>query len=283
MLFPTFLTTSGRLGSGQVGWPHHASGAVVSGQVASGAVLGAAGGGARTVASGTLGALDFGSGSVVSGSVASGQVGQFHVASGAVTSGRLGVTGSPASGNILQADFSWVAQTGGTWKRLATATASASAAVDFTGLSGSYAAYLVVFSHVAPATDAVAFWLRTSSNGGSSYDSGASDYRWAGGSATGTPAQGGIGDNADAQIELTNNVGNAANETVSGFVLLCNPSAARYGTVAYLLTGVTNAGLVYTIHGGGQRASAADVDAIRFLMSSGNIAGGQFDLYGLAI
>lgn len=281
MLFPTFLTTSGRLGSGQVGWPHHASGAVVSGQVASGAVLGAAGGGARTVASGTLGALDFGSGSVVSGSVASGQVGQFHVASGAVTSGRLGVTGSPASGCVLQADFSWVAQTGGTWKRLATATASNSATVDFTLPSG-YTAYLLTLSYVSPQTDADVPRIRTSSNGGSSFDSGASDYCWVFTGVNTSAAVGTQADVADNQIVLSTNVGNAAGEELSGRIYIYRPSAAAQIGMDFWVQMKTSAGLFYNRYGSGRRLSAADVDAIRFLFFSGNIASGQFDLYGLS-
>jgi hypothetical protein len=41
------------------------------------------------------------------------------------------------------------------------------------------------------------------------------------------------------------------------------------------------AGNIHWAATGGMRRSAADVDAIRFLFSSGNIASGEFRLYGI--
>ena len=59
---------------------------------------------------------------------------------------------------------------------ISTATASNSASVSFTGLTSQYDEYEIQFTSVLPQTDAAALCLRTSTNGGSSYDSGASDY-----------------------------------------------------------------------------------------------------------
>jgi hypothetical protein len=173
------------------------------------------------------------------------------------------------------------------WTKLATAVASNSATIDFTGLSSSYNAYKVVLSNVAPATNSVNLYLRTSTNNGSSYDAGASDYYW--GVFTVTAPNGGTGGTgpgagtAAAQMRLNfSALGNGANKATGGIVYIYRPSAAAYCQVNWMLNSYTDGLFLDQQYGGGVRLAAADVDAIRFLMSSGNIAAGQFDLYGLA-
>lgn len=170
---------------------------------------------------------------------------------------------------------------------ISTATASSSASISFTGLSSTYSQYVIVVSGLAPATDAVNFWMRTSTNGGVSYDSGASDYGWANGvrafDTTGT--SNGDGDDADSQILLTDDtdatLGNAANEISSYTIWLENPSAAQYFQMNYQGVVTTPVGVRLRIVGAGSRLTAADVDAVQFTMSSGNISTGTFKLYGL--
>lgn len=325
MAFWEQVTYSGNLLSGQVGPRHLAQNSLWSGHAGSGLIMGSLGGGPFHIASGTLGPNDLGSGAVRSGAVASGQIGNFHLSSGSVTSGRLGVTGTPSSGYILQADFSWIPQAGGgaptdaeylvgtangslsaervvtdttgttgiawdlgtagqakatatnagKWIRLATATASNSATIDFTGLTSAYAAYLVVWAHVAPATDGAALCLRTSTDGGSTYDSGAGNYAYYNLNDA---------DSASAtEIRIQpSGTGNAANEHTSGVMYINNPSAAQYCTIIWEDANRDSAGTFTSNQGAGQRLAAADVDAIRFLFSSGNIASGRIDLYGLA-
>lgn len=165
---------------------------------------------------------------------------------------------------------------------LNTATASTSATIDFTLPSG-YFAYVVMISHLAPVTDNAAVWLRTSTDGGSTYDSGASDYIWmflytADSALTTAQAS---GDAADAQFILAGNVGNSTNETFSAEVLIMDPSASKPCTIfwdGHYATGTPNH---VQNRGWGRRYAAADVNAIRFVMSTGNIASGAFRLYGL--
>src|SRR3990167_8133940 len=64
----------------------------------------------------------------------------------------------------------------GNWIKISSATASASATINFTGLTNTYSTYVVTISNLAPATDATTLWMRTSTDGGASYDAGASDY-----------------------------------------------------------------------------------------------------------
>ena len=167
---------------------------------------------------------------------------------------------------------------------LQSATATDDATIDFVLTSPANAdffAYVVVWSHVAPASDNVEFHLRTSTDGGATYDAGASDYRWANSGAT--DAAGGItqGDGADTDIRLQNAAGNAANETQSGYMFLYLPSSAAYGTVSGQNAGEDLNGNVNIRSFVGKRISAAEVNAIRFFFSSGAVASGEFRLYGL--
>lgn len=172
---------------------------------------------------------------------------------------------------------------------LATATASSSASISFTGLSSAYFKYILVIDTLIPATDDSILYLRTDSNNGASFDSGASDYAYVGnlyffnGSSVVTDA---IGSSADSFIALSGNdstsgVGNGATEGVSGTVTIINPSSSNYTTTIAHLAQVTADGEIGVLSATGQRLSAAAVDAVQLLYSSGNIASGVVKLYGV--
>jgi len=167
---------------------------------------------------------------------------------------------------------------------LATADASSDAAVEFTQLDDTkYDAYEIVLNNVIPATDDVHLYIRTSTDGGSSYDSGASAYGW---EARGGGANVG-NDQADNAIRLTdtgtaNAVGSAAGEGgVSGRLFLPGPNLAKNTMISFELTIQNAAGNIIKVSGGGARLSAADVDAVQILFASGNIESGTITLYGL--
>lgn len=169
----------------------------------------------------------------------------------------------------------------GAWSYIGAVTASASATVEFTGLSSTYFMYMFVLQDVAPATDGVEFWFRTSTDGGSTFDSGASNYWWVQNYFYLT-TDGGIGSSGDTQIELAYNVGSSTNESVTGIVYLINPSSATHTRMSWSLQDIRADAVPTAFDGQGGRLSAADVDAVQFLMSSGNIASGTFKLYGLS-
>lgn len=170
---------------------------------------------------------------------------------------------------------------GGSWVFLASATASASASLTFTSsIDSTYDHYVFVCVSIRPTTDGAFLWLRTSTNGGSSYDSGASDYEWNMGSQGGNSFSSG-----DTKIQITYasvGIGNAAGEAgYDANVTLCNPSAT-------LNTQVRTSGAMYRsdsftadMTGAGVRKSAADVDAVQFLMSTSTIASGSIYMYGI--
>lgn len=185
--------------------------------------------------------------------------------------------------------LSWTAppSSGGSWVLISSGTASSSASLSFTGLSSTYSAYAAVLTNILPATDNVELYMRTSTNNGSSYDSGASNYVWKGeanyGSGAGTYASYG---GAATYIGLTSTsasyqASNSAGEGWCGTVNIYQPSAVNKCKVRYSGAYIATTGVFTFIDGAGYRDTAADVDAIQFLFSSGNIASGTIYLYGL--
>lgn len=154
----------------------------------------------------------------------------------------------------------------------------------------SYTAYKALEIHLTnliPATDDVNFWCRLSTNGGSSYDAAAGNYMWVyRGFIT---ASADTSSSSDTEIELmasttgTTKVGNGAAEGLSCVVRLTDPANAAIKTRVHAVGGYYAAldrpAVFQTL---GYRITAQDTDAIRFLFSSGNIASGQWALYGNA-
>lgn len=172
---------------------------------------------------------------------------------------------------------------------LATKTASASATLDFTEFNNAvYKWYEFEFDGLLPATDTATLRMRFSTNAGSSYDAGASDYSY--GNVvmedSGTPQN----DNSSGAtfISLHNGysggLGNAAGELgVTGTIKLYGAgSAASKTKVSGLLLAENAAGRLASSSVSGRRMTAQDTDAVRFLMSAGNITSGTIRMYGLA-
>jgi hypothetical protein len=178
---------------------------------------------------------------------------------------------------------------------LAEQVASASATLDFTtrtapGQSGAiiqtdFDEYLIEFLNCVPATNATSFRLRTSTNGGSSYDSTANDYHWSG-HVTVQNADGNVGSNTDTAIQLAGSISNTtASGGTSGSFRLVNPLGTTHHKMVHgkaLNNSTSNAGLLMVQDMAGARVSTADVDALRFMMASGNITSGVVRIYGIA-
>lgn len=176
--------------------------------------------------------------------------------------------------------------TGGNLVKIGTATASSSASIEFTDLSSTYFLYILRYNDLLPATDATTLYFRTSTDNGSTFDSGASDYAWNALLISETGAPTGYDDIADGLIEImgpaasSDEMGSGANETGSGVIYIYNPSAVKYTFINFLGNYINEASQGIKFNGGGYRQSAADVDAVQLLMDSGNIASGTFVLYG---
>lgn len=164
---------------------------------------------------------------------------------------------------------------------ISTATASSSATIEFTGLTSTYFMYKIIFSNLLPASNST-LYLRTSTNGGSTWDSGASNYNWRYMQTTVAGSTTASGNSSDSQIEILSSLSSAANEQSCGIIDIYNPLATGYCRMIMYGHRFGSATNQTTQHGGAARLAAADVDAIQLLMSTGNIATGTFKLYGLA-
>ena len=190
---------------------------------------------------------------------------------------------------LLQGDGAWVTPTPATTpglKFINSTDISDAATYNFTAVdASSYDAYHFLLQNVIPVTDNVQFHARTSSNGGSSYDSGGSDYAWQNEQwATYTRLD------ADAEILLTGNtsgtaytVGSAADEPgLAGWIWLIGPHLTSFTAVSSCLNMKSASAYYIGNECFAYRLEAADVDAFQLYFSSGNIESGTITAYGIA-
>ena len=172
---------------------------------------------------------------------------------------------------------------------LGTATASASTSIDIHSggdidatIDSTYEQYLLIFSNVHSTVDGDELYYRSSSDGGSTFDSGATDYKYYNFHGVSGSAITDIDDTGQAFVELNRNIGNAAGESASGYLYLHSPAATDSFTKVNYFTAIDqSSGQFGVTFGGAARQSAADVDGIRIYMPGGNIASGEFKFYGI--
>jgi hypothetical protein len=172
---------------------------------------------------------------------------------------------------------------------LATFTASSSATIDIV-LSkwlSLYDRFEIDFEDVQAASNNAAFHLRTSTNGGATYDSGSSDYKWVWERLkVGThDINASSGDDKIVMISNDDSQGlsNVVGETAAGTVDLNNPRASAPAKVSWRTIHVPDnaASFIDRYDGVGVRSAAANVDAVRLFPSIGNITSGDFRLFGV--
>jgi hypothetical protein len=163
--------------------------------------------------------------------------------------------------------------------------ASASTTLDFTSFNASlYDSYVFKFMNILTGADAGRLEVRTSTNGGSTYDSGASDYTYAYQTSEHTSGDttGGNGSIGNTSIQVISNIGTAAGEFgASGTLNVHGAHLAAKTVITFDSVHQNFAGAIISQTGGGTRQSAADVDAIRFLNVAGTFASGTITMYGL--
>ena len=145
--------------------------------------------------------------------------------------------------------------------------------------NATYTSYFVVCSGVTVTTNNDDMYLRTSSNGGSTFDSGGSDYTTQNILATATYVI--AVEITEGRIEVdTHNIGNAANKGTSGIWEIRNPVDTEYTYVGYTFGVIYGSGTTGWQSGEGVRKSAADVDAVQVGVVTGTMDAGTFKLYG---
>ena len=167
---------------------------------------------------------------------------------------------------------------------LATATASTSTSIDFaSSIDSTYDEYEIHIIQLDPSVDGVELFFRTSTDGGSNYDAGASNYNWVVLSRyDATDAN--TNSTGDTEISLTGTgafIGTNAGEAASGVIKLYHPSDAAYTRISYNMAYSTSGAETVITTGTGMRLSAADVDAVRIIPASGTLITGEFKLYGV--
>lgn len=184
--------------------------------------------------------------------------------------------------NALETDI-----TGALSRRLiSTRTIAGDASLDFTSavLTAASGMYEIEFDNVVPATSNSFLSLRTSTDGGSTFDAGSTDYEWAGHSAI--AAVGGTTDNvvygelSRSSILLTTQgtSNTSADGGLSGTVKIKGIGQSRKASFIGESLGRSQAGSLTRDTIGGFRKSTTAVNGLRLLMNTGAMSG-TFSLY----
>lgn len=205
------------------------------------------------------------------------------------TGAQQSVSGVGTSGQVLTSNGAgalptWQAAAGGgggAWTYVSGSTASNSSSIDFTGLSSSYIMYRIVMTDVHSASDFPDMLLRTSTDNGTTWDSGATDYSYTGSYNGDDSSSTGSNSTGNSKIVIARELGTATNEHVNGMIDIYNPSGTNYTMIRSSIVQHNYNGVLFRAEVAAQRESAADVDGVRILLDGANIASGSFKLYGL--
>ena len=184
---------------------------------------------------------------------------------------------------------------GGALVHINTLTASSSATLSFVDgtsdvvLDNTYRTYIFKFINMHPATDGVHFSFQGNAAGGSGFDetitstaffaqhreddtSTSLDYRGDDDLAQSTSFQ-----------RLSESLGNANDESLSGELYLFNPSDTTF-TKHFIakINYIHKSDRSYNFYIAGYFNTASAIDEIQFKMSSGNVDAGTIKLYGIA-
>lgn len=168
--------------------------------------------------------------------------------------------------------------------RIATGSLSAAASLPLTGLTADYQAYVLMFHDLLAATSGADLHFQVSTDNGATYKSGASDYRHARHGFSVGGAVGGSGSNGDTKIPIAAGLGNSAatGHEVAGSITIHAPMNANDQTrIDWQLSYLNSTGNYTTLSGGGHYSVSGATDAIRLIMSSGNLTTCTYTLYGM--
>lgn len=184
------------------------------------------------------------------------------------------------SGNVLTSDgTNWTSSSASATKLvyLTTTTAAGSAAAAITtGFSADYSTYVIYYKNVSAATTSSTFYMQCSTNGGSTWLSTGYDSRCftanAGSAYSSSTTNAICGEaaqwsssNTGSGVVHIHNIGTSANTTYDGNG--CYPSVFAGGARGVALFA-------------GAFPTGITINAIRFVMSAGNISG-TFSLFGI--
>lgn len=160
--------------------------------------------------------------------------------------------------------------------------------VDFTtGIDSDHGSYIMELESVVPATDDEELFARVSTDGGSTWQSDASDYKYAlkvhdsgGGSAQ-------RNSDGDSKFSLTeigvgNHVGSSSGEHLGGTLKMFSPNdSSLLTTFSFVIAYINGSNESVRVHGSATYATAETVDGVQLFFDSGNIESGSIKLLGV--
>ena len=205
---------------------------------------------------------------------------------GTVATSNLG-TGTASGTTFLAGDQTYKEAGGGSWVKISTTTASNTSRISFDNLASTYQMYAIKGSQIRPDTDSVTFNMNFGPGGGT-YAANKTSLYW---------MQYNNAADSDPQAEASAgySLGSATGDQVIGYGLSNDSTTGKAGTLQVILGGLgqdsdygsftanynyySSNTYVYATNVTGQIVTTAD--SVTFAMSSGNIATGEFTLYGI--
>jgi hypothetical protein len=145
-------------------------------------------------------------------------------------------------------------------------------------ISNAYDVYEIELVNVVLSSSSSTLLMRTSTNLGSTWDSGSTDYGFhvSFNGPTGSSSTSSV---SASEIRLTG-AQSANNTPVTGSIKVYAPSSATACYLLFELANSGNGGVPTRNVGAGARLAASDVDAIRLFVGSGTFVSGTVNLYG---
>ena len=198
---------------------------------------------------------------------------------------ELAFTGAGTSGQVLTsaggAAPTWATPSAGALTLISSATASNTALISFTGLTTTYRIYMLEYDSVYMQNASENLLLQFSIDGGSNYIT--SGYQrtliaQASGTVTGNYATtGGV-----LYLGGLNGYSATSTQTGSGILTIFAPATSGKYANTYLQSNCLNTGILENCAGAQTNTTTSAVNAFKVYAGTGNIAGGNFRLYGLA-
>ena len=173
---------------------------------------------------------------------------------------------------------------GGGLEFISSTDISSAATFSFTGFDDSkYDNYKLFFANLTPANDSVGLSMVTSTDAGTNFDTGGSDYSRADLYFQNSYGQFTSSKSSAASCFLAGTFGTASGEEGGGCgeITIFGPHLAQFTQIQSKFFFITNGGLPALQITGFARSSAADVTAVKFAFSAGAIASGTFTAYGM--
>ena len=197
--------------------------------------------------------------------------------------------GFDSGADDLEASFS-----GGAMTFIKKLTASSSGTLSFVDgassvvLDNTYKEYLFTFNNIHPATDSVNFYVNFSIDGGSNYNVTKTTtwfytYHNESGNTSSLEYNAGLDlAQGTGNQPIMENIGNDNDQSGSGFLTLYNPSSTTFVKHFTATTqDIIHANYAENAFIAGYCNTTSAINAVQFVMESGNIDAGTITLYGI--